>query len=200
MTDQRPGPLSCMPIASTVLPLARLSLAAFRRGVEDRGGTILYEDTDSVFVAASSEGGEVTGSDGRPIKLLRWREADEVCAGFDGLSPSKNGHSAGWPFWKSKRGAEEAPQRSLVIDHKKHIEWTVLPDGGIEIIDYTETGLGGVVQDRPDTPGRHVSGGRAWTHQGCAREHHVCRRPQRRPDACQAAKGIMGQRPSGAHA
>jgi hypothetical protein len=147
---ERPGPWSCLPIASSVAAGSHLLLALFERLVSDRGGAVAYRDTDSVIVPASPAGGTLTLPDGSTVREMSWAEIDEIVAAF---APAPD-----WPVWEVKRGTDEHPLRSLVFGPKRHFE-TV----GDEIVERTETTLGGYFADPVTMTGRAADGGRRWT-------------------------------------
>jgi hypothetical protein len=150
---ERPGPWSCMPIASSVTAGSHLLLAVFDRLVSDRGGAVAYRDTDSAIVPASPAGGVVTLPDGSTVRELSWAEIDEIVAAFAPLAPAPD-----WPMWDVKRGTTERPLRSLVFGPKRHYE-TV----GADLVERTETTLGGYFGDPATMTGRADDGGRRWT-------------------------------------
>jgi hypothetical protein len=77
------------PLASLITGAARLMLALLERCVIDQGGTYTMEDTDSMAVVATEEGGEVPcqGGKGDRIKALSWKQVDAIAARFAALNP-----------------------------------------------------------------------------------------------------------------
>ncbi|MGH9291924.1 MAG: hypothetical protein ACRD0B_00200 [Acidimicrobiales bacterium] len=156
---EKAGPWTFVPIAASVQAGARLFLAAFERLLRDAGGVPVYADTDSWLVPASPQGGELTLPDGTTERLLSWPEVDAVAAAFDAMQP----FGPDVPAWKLDRGTRERPLWSVVYGPKRHVEFTVAADGEPEIIERTDSGLGGVLADPPSMRGRAADGLRAWS-------------------------------------
>jgi len=154
---ERPGPWSCLPIASSVTAGARLLLAVFDRMVSDRGGVVAYRDTDSSIVPASPEGDSLPLPDGSTLRGLSWAQIDSIIEAFEPLALSPD-----WPVWTVERAHDGKGLRAVVYGLKKHIEFTS-DDGNITIVDRTEVGLGGFYSDPPSLRGRDSDGRRAWT-------------------------------------
>ncbi len=171
--SERYGPWAFLPLASTVTAGSRLLLAVFDRMVRDAGGIVAYRDTDSSLVPASPEGGTLTPGDGSTVRELSFAELDAILASFDALSPEP-----GWPVWKVVRGEEGRPLRSVTFGPKRHAEYVVgasspelfRADQDADLLDWTETGLGGMWADPPAMTGRCAEGGRAWSRAGVERE------------------------------
>jgi len=159
-----PGPHTFFPVASTVTAGARLLLAVLDRQVCDLGSCVSYRDTDSSIIPASPSGGVLGTVDGSEVRVLSWDQLDQVLATFAGLSPE-----ASWPVWKVERGTEDRPLRSVAFGAKRHVEYLDGPDGS-ELVDWTESGLGGMWADPPAMHGRCEEGGRAWSKAAVARE------------------------------
>ena len=136
-----------------------LFLAVLDRLVRDRGGLVAYRDTDSSVIPASPEGGTLVLADGSEIRLLSWAEVDEIISLFDPL----RAFGADVPVWKTERGTPDRPLRSVVFGPKRHVEFTIGADGRVEIIDRTETALGGFYSDPAAMTGRAGDGGRIWS-------------------------------------
>jgi hypothetical protein len=179
---ERPGPLICLPIASTVSAGPHLMLAvAYRWLVGDLSGSIAYWDTDSIFILSSPEGGEIALPDGTTRRVLADAEVDGVLAMFESLSPEPD-----WAVWKLKRGTQNARLHALVFGPKR--QCTFLDDGSGMVVDHTETALGGFFADPPRLRGRSVDGRREWTRVAAQREvdfarHGGTRAGALRPDA-----------------
>jgi hypothetical protein len=84
-----PGAYCFPPIASLITGAARLMLALLERCVIDQGGTYAMEDTDSLAVVATGEGGEVPcqGGSGGQITALSWSQVDAIASRFAALNP-----------------------------------------------------------------------------------------------------------------
>lgn len=93
-----PGEFCFPPLASLITGGARLVLALLERCVSDLGGVYVMEDTDSMAVVATENGGLVPCpggpyelSDGRrAIMALSWQQLDDLSARFRKLSPYRN--------------------------------------------------------------------------------------------------------------
>jgi hypothetical protein len=169
--SERPGPLNCLPIASSVTAGSHLLLSVLDRTVRDRGGIVAYRNTDSSIIPASPDGGD---------RELSWDEVDQVLGVFDPLSPDP-----GWSVWKSEWGTSESPLQAFVYGVNRHAEMV-----GDEIVEVTETGLGGTYVDPPALHGRAPNGYRHWSSAAVEREVAYTIARQRdpdnalRPDAC----------------
>jgi hypothetical protein len=156
---EKPGPWCFLPVASSVTAGSLLLLAVLDRLVRDRGGIVAYRDTDSSIIPASSEGGTLVLADGSEIRLLSWAEVDEILSLFDPLRV----FGAEVPVWKTERGTPDRPLSSVVFGPKRHVEFMIGADGRVEIVDRTETALGGFYADPPTMTGRAGDGGRIWS-------------------------------------
>lgn len=180
---ERPGPWSCLPVASSVAAGARLLLAVLDRQVRGLGGVVAYCDTDSSIIPASPEGGTLTLADGSVVRSLEWADVGRLFDGYAALSPAE-----GWPVWSVERGSEAHPLRVAAFAPKRHASWTGgelvtfgegdsdddgrgLGDdqGGLD--DFTEAMLGATFVDPPGMPGR-IAGGRLrrWSEGAVVRE------------------------------
>jgi hypothetical protein len=99
--EERPGPWTFFPIASSIQAGARLLLAVFDRMVSDLGGIVAYRDTDSSLIPATRDGGTLALSDSSTVRALSWTEVDTITGAFSSLSPEPD-----WPVWKVKRERE----------------------------------------------------------------------------------------------
>jgi hypothetical protein len=184
VVGERPGPLSCFPIAASVTAGSRLLLAVLDRLVTDRGGLVAYRDTDSGLIPASPEGGTLDLPDGSTVRLLAWSEVDQVLDAFAPLSPAP-----WWPVWGTERGTPEAPCRALVFGPKRHVEvggtsarGKNTDDGTGEVVDGTEAQLGSTYADPPTMRGRSPEGLRNWSLAAATREFAYAEVRQADPD------------------
>jgi hypothetical protein len=99
VNSERPGPWICIPIAATVTAGSRLLLGLLDRLVRDLGGVVLYRDTDSSLIPATSCGGEAVFPRKVSPRCLSWAEIEGIIAAFAPLSPAPD-----WPVWSIKRG------------------------------------------------------------------------------------------------
>jgi hypothetical protein len=165
--EERPGPWTFFPVASSVPAGARLLLAVLDRLVADLGGLVAYRDTDSSLIPAGPQAGQLTLADGTTVRSLSWAEIDGVLAAFARLSPEE-----GWPVWKVEHGAIGNPLRAVVFGPKRHAEFTLDPSGRADLVDATEAQLGGTYCDPAAMPGRAAAldGYRAWSMAAVRRE------------------------------
>ncbi len=92
---ESPGEFCFPPLASLITGGSHLLLALLERLVTDRGGTYAMEDTDSMAIVASRQGGLVAcpggphrTEDGREaIRALSWAQVDEIVELLDRLNP-----------------------------------------------------------------------------------------------------------------
>jgi len=90
-----PGKYCFPPLASLITGAARLMLALLEKCITDLGGTYAMEDTDSMAIVATKQGGEIPctggayrGPDGNPaIKALSWKQVDAIVEQFTALNP-----------------------------------------------------------------------------------------------------------------
>lgn len=84
---EKPGPWFFPPLASLITSSGRLLLAMAEASVEEKRGTYLFCDTDSLAVVASRDGGPlcIPGSDG--ICTLSWSEVQAIVDKFSALNP-----------------------------------------------------------------------------------------------------------------
>jgi hypothetical protein len=84
---EKPGPWFFPPLASLITSGGRLLLAMAEALVEEKRGTYLFCDTDSLAIVASKKGGplEIPGSGGK--RILSWAEAEAVANAFAALNP-----------------------------------------------------------------------------------------------------------------
>lgn len=157
VVGERPGPWSCLPIASSVAAGSRLLLMVLDRLVADRGGVVAYRDTDSSVIPVQIEGGGALQLGyGSTVGGLSFDELPAVLAAFSPLSP----HSW-WPVWKVEQNDTEA----IVFGPKRHAEMS-----GDQFVGWTEANLGGAYVDPPALAGRLPSGLRRWSLAAVERE------------------------------
>jgi hypothetical protein len=156
---EKPGPWCFLPIAASVTAGSLLFLAVLDRLVRDRGGVVAYRDTDSSIIPASRQGGSLVLPDGSTIRLLSWAEVDEILALFEPLRV----FGTDVPVWKTERGTPESLLHSVAFGPKRHVEFTIDEEGRVEIVDRTESALGGFYADPATMAGRAADGGRIWS-------------------------------------
>jgi hypothetical protein len=84
-----PGAYCFPPIASLITGAARLMLALLERCVIERDGTYAMEDTDSLAVVATEDGGNVPCQAGKgdKVRALSWKQVDAIASRFAALNP-----------------------------------------------------------------------------------------------------------------
>jgi hypothetical protein len=95
--SERPGPWVCMPIASTVSAGSRLLLGLLEYFVRERGGRVIYRDTDSSLIPATPTGTERFAIHDGAARCLSYAEVAQIVASFAPLSPAPS-----WPVWEIK--------------------------------------------------------------------------------------------------
>jgi hypothetical protein len=83
------------PLASLITGAARLMLALLQYSVEKLGGTYAMEDTDSMAIVATEQGGLVSCPGGRSrtkdgrkaLRALTWKQVEEISDQFKVLNP-----------------------------------------------------------------------------------------------------------------
>jgi hypothetical protein len=75
------------PLASLITSAGRLLLAMTEARVEEKKGTYLFCDTDSLAIVSSNKGGKlvIPGSEG--VRILSWDEVQEIVDQFSSLNP-----------------------------------------------------------------------------------------------------------------
>jgi hypothetical protein len=86
-TIENQGPWFFAPLASLITSAGRLLLAMTEACVEEKKGTYLFCDTDSLAIVSSKMGGElaIPGSEG--IRILSWKEVQPIVDRFASLNP-----------------------------------------------------------------------------------------------------------------
>lgn len=88
-----PGKYCFPPLASLITGAARLMLALLERTVTDLRGTYAMEDTDSMAIVATKDGGPVPCPGAKTLKgksfvhALSWRQVEEIVSRFEALNP-----------------------------------------------------------------------------------------------------------------
>lgn len=92
-----PGAYCFPPLASLITGAARLMLALLEHQIQKLGGAYAMEDTDSMAIVATNQGGIIPcpggpykTSDGREaIKALTWKQVKQIVRKFANLNPYK---------------------------------------------------------------------------------------------------------------
>lgn len=91
----KPGEYCFPPMASLITGAARLMLALLERSVAELGGTYAMEDTDSMAIVATENGGLIPCPGGslqtrynrEAVKALSWKQAQQIADRFAALNP-----------------------------------------------------------------------------------------------------------------
>src|SRR5215469_2892221 len=81
-----PGEYCFPPMAALITSAARLMLGLLQHEVVKLGGTYAMEDTDSMAIVATEQGGTIL-CDGKPITALSWKQVREIMQRFAQLNP-----------------------------------------------------------------------------------------------------------------
>src|SRR5207245_6125057 len=84
-----PGEYCFPPLASLITGAARLMLALLEYCICKLGGTYAMEDTDSMAIVATKDGGTIPcpGGECDTVKALSWAQVKEISTLFDALNP-----------------------------------------------------------------------------------------------------------------
>jgi len=81
-----PGEFCFPPLASLITGAARLMLALLEYSVSEFGGTYAMEDTDSMAIVATEQGGTIRCHE-KPVKALTWNQVQQISQRFAVLNP-----------------------------------------------------------------------------------------------------------------
>jgi hypothetical protein len=84
---ENPGPWFFPPLASLITSGGRLLLAMTEACVQKKQGSYLFCDTDSLAVVASKRGGMLRIPGGEDLRILSWKEVQEIVDKFEALNP-----------------------------------------------------------------------------------------------------------------
>jgi hypothetical protein len=92
---EKPGEFCFPPLASLITGAARLMLALLEYSVSALGGTYAMEDTDSMAIVATEQGGTIPCKRGKTLfkkdteglKALTWKQIRQIVAKFKALNP-----------------------------------------------------------------------------------------------------------------
>jgi len=84
---EKPGPWFFPPLASLITSGGRLLLAMTEACVEEKKGTYLFCDTDSLAIVASKKGGLLRIPGSRSVRILSWADAKAIADKFKALNP-----------------------------------------------------------------------------------------------------------------
>lgn len=91
---EKPGEFCFPPLAALITGAARLMLALLEHCIRELGGTYAMEDTDSMAIVATKSGGFIPCPGGNlikngveGIKVLTWKQVDQIVKKFEALNP-----------------------------------------------------------------------------------------------------------------
>jgi hypothetical protein len=116
-----PGEFCFPPLASLITGGARLMLALLERCVSDVGGDYVMEDTDSMAVVATEDGGLVPCPGGphelqdgrRAVRALSFQQVDGIAGRFRQLSPYRDKSRSILKIEKDNYDPETGEQRQI---------------------------------------------------------------------------------------
>jgi hypothetical protein len=84
-----PGKFCFSPLAALITGAARLMVALLEHCIVKEGGTYAMEDTDSMAIVATKQGGQIPCAGGKHgvVKALSWKQVDEISNRFAALNP-----------------------------------------------------------------------------------------------------------------
>ena len=176
------APTTFPPIAASVPAACRLVTGVVEHLWRTEGYAVAYRDTDGLMPVCSPEGGPVVLDDGRSVQAGSWAALDRIMGRFDALAPFGPDVSFFKPALREKDGRA---LHGLVLRVKRYALGTLDDDGNLlELVEATEHGLGGQIEDPPSKPGHAEDGRHAWTREVAAeamRRAIARRRGERRP-------------------
>jgi hypothetical protein len=149
---ERRGRWQFPPAAALITAGGRLMLGILEHLVEDRKGTYLLTDTDSMLFVASESGGLISCpggphkmSDGTPaVRAITWNEVEEICAELNRLNPydpRRVGEILKIEDSNYDRAGTRHQLYGLAVSAKRYVVYK-RRDNGFEIIKPSEHGLG----------------------------------------------------------
>jgi hypothetical protein len=84
---EKPGAWFFPPLASLITSTGRLLLAMAEASVEEKEGTYLFCDTDSLAIVASRHGGPLNIPGSKGVRILSWAEVQAIVDKFAALNP-----------------------------------------------------------------------------------------------------------------
>ena len=85
--NEKTGEWFLPPLAAVITSAGRLLLAMTEACVDEKNGTYLFCDTDSLAIVSSKHGGQrnISGSEG--LRILSWAETQKIAGRFSSLNP-----------------------------------------------------------------------------------------------------------------
>ena len=152
---EKPGDYCFPPLASLITGAARLMLALLEKCVADLDGTYAMEDTDSMAIVSTKDGGLVPCPVGphllrngsRAIRALSWQQVDAISQRFELLNPYDQNivRSSILKIEDDNFDTETNKRRQLwciAISAKRYALFLRDRKGTSTIIKYSEHGLG----------------------------------------------------------
>src|SRR5439155_4216912 len=84
---ENPGTWFFPPLASLITSAGRLLLAMTEAYVQEKQGTYLFCDTDSLAIVSSKNGGSLNIPGSKGVRILSWEEVQEIVDRFIPLNP-----------------------------------------------------------------------------------------------------------------
>ena len=84
---EKEGPWFFAPLASLITSAGRLLLAMTEECVQEKKGTYLFCDTDSLAIVSSKNGGKLAIPGSAGVRILTWAEVQEIVERFASLNP-----------------------------------------------------------------------------------------------------------------
>jgi len=145
---EKPGDWQFPPAAALITAGGRLLLAILERVVEQKGGTYLLTDTDSMLIVASEKGGPVpcACSGGKStVNAITWKEVEDICTRLNSLNPYDR--TAVENILKIEkcnfdRTSKKQQLYGLAVSAKRYVVYRRTTAGQLEIIKPSEHGLG----------------------------------------------------------
>jgi len=146
---ENPGPWFFPPLASLITSGGRLLLAMTEACVEEKRGTYLFCDTDSLAIVASKNGGPLRIPGSESIRILSWAEVQAIVDKFAALNPYNRkivkGSILNLVDGNYVNSDPKKPQRQLYgysIAAKRYALYVRIGQNDINIIDPKAHGIG----------------------------------------------------------
>ncbi|HTA22761.1 MAG TPA: hypothetical protein VK763_04445 [Terriglobales bacterium] len=146
---ENPGQWFCPALASLITSAGRLLLAMTEASVQEKQGTYLFCDTDSLAIVSSEKGGslDIPGSEG--VRIMTWKEVQGIVDAFVPLNPydpkAVKGSILNLVDANHVDSDSTKPQRQLFgysIAVKRYTLSEKLGDKNIKIVDPKAHGIG----------------------------------------------------------
>jgi hypothetical protein len=146
---EKPGPWFFPPLASLITAAGRLLLAMTEACVNDKEGTYLFCDTDSLAIVSSKNGGLLSIPGSEAVRILSWEEVRNIVDGFAPLNPynpkAVKGSILNLVDANYVQSDPNKPQRQLhgySIAAKRYALYEKIGDTDIKIVDPKAHGIG----------------------------------------------------------